>query len=577
MSNNKPILKPRRWSDRHTLTILGGRNMYGFVAFIPILITIFLMAVLNWSSKKALPIAWGTAAIIALAVWKMDLLDVVAYSAFGMLKAVDVLIIIFGAILILNTLKESGAMATINHGFNGITRDRRIQAIIVAWMFGAFIEGAAGFGTPAALAGPLLVGLGFPALAAAMVALIMNSTPVAFGAVGTPIFGTMSTISSNLAALGADSVVFQAELTKWVALLHGVVGTFVPLLAVMMLTKFFGKEKSIKAGLKAAPFAIFAGLSFTLPYSIIAMLFGPELPSLFGAFIGLGLVITAAKKGFLVPKEVWDFPNKNEWEKDWVSETNLGDVGIAKMSLVKAWTPYALIAVILVITRIPSFGLKDILASQVITIPNILGVEGLNYGLKWAYLPGTIPFILVALITHFLHGMNVTQIKTAWTRTFKQLSGAAIALFAGVALVQLMLNSGVNSSGLESMLTEMAKGIAALAGSSYVFVAPFIGILGAFMSGSNTVSNILFSSLQFETATILHLPNVLIVAMQVIGGGIGNMICVNNVVAVCATLGIIGVEGKLIRRNALPAFIYGISVAIIVFIIILIIGDPLPL
>lgn len=551
--------------------------MYGFIAFIPILITIVLMAGLNWSSKKALPVSWGIAAIIAFAIWKMDIVGILAYSVFGMLKAVDILIIIFGAILILNTLKESGAMTTINNGFNGITKDRRIQAIIIAWMFGAFIEGAAGFGTPAALAGPLLVGLGFPALAAAMVALIMNSTPVAFGAVGTPLLGTMSTITNNLAAIGADSAVFQTELTRWVAILHGAVGTFIPLLTVVLLTKFFGKERSIKAGLKAAPFAIFAGLAFTVPCTLIAWVFGPELPSLFGAFIGLGLVVTAAKKGFLVPKDIWDFPPRSEWETDWVSASNTGDTGEAKMSLLKAWTPYILIAVILVVTRIPSFGLKSLLANQVITIPNILGVQGLDYGLKWAYLPGTIPFILVALITHLLHGMKREQIKTAWTRTFKQISGAAIALFAGVAMVQLMLNSGINTSGLESMLTEMAKGIAALAGDAYIFVAPFIGILGTFMSGSNTVSNILFSSLQFETAAILQLPVILVVAMQVIGGGIGNMICVNNVVAVCATLGIIGVEGKLIRRNAVPAFIYGISIAIIVFILILIIGDPSPL
>ena len=551
--------------------------MYGLIAFIPILITIVLMAGFNWSSKKALPLSWVSAAAIGLVVWRIAPRNVAAYSVYGALKALDVLIIIFGAILILNTLKESGAMATINNGFSGISRDRRVQVVIVAWMFGAFIEGAAGFGTPAALAGPLLVGLGFPPIAAAMVALIMNSTPVAFGAVGTPVFGAMSTISNNLAAVGGDSALFQMTLTRWVAVIHGIVGTFLPLLGIMLLTKFFGKEKSVKPGLKAAPFAIFAGLAFTVPYNLMAWLFGPELPSLVGAFIGLGIVITAAKKGFLVPKDVWDFPPKDQWDKDWLATVESSEPKASNMSLMKAWLPYGLIAVILVITRIPSLGLKGILASQVITISNVLGVEGLNYGLKWAYLPGTIPFILVALITHGLHGMNKDQVKSAWTRTFKQLSGAAIALFAGVALVQLMLNSGNNGAGLESMLTEMAKGLAALAGNAYIFVAPFIGILGAFMSGSNTVSNILFSSLQFETATIIQQPVVLTVALQVIGGGIGNMVCVNNVVAVCATLGIIGAEGKLIRRNALPMFIYGISVAIVAVIIIALIGDPLPL
>ena len=148
-------------------------------------------------------------------------------------------------------------------------------------------------------------------------------------------------------------------------------------------------------------------------YILIATLFGPELPSLVGAFIGLAIVIFAAKRGFLMPKKNWDFPDASEWADDWKSTVDMGDVGAATMSLVKAWTPYALIAIILVVTRIPSLGLKSLLASQVITIKNVMGMEGLNYGLKWAYLPGTIPFILVALITHFIHGMKGEEVKMA--------------------------------------------------------------------------------------------------------------------------------------------------------------------
>ncbi len=527
------------------------------------------MAGFNYSSKRVLPLAWLLTALIALLVWNMQLRAIVAYSLFGMLKALDVLIIIWGAILILNTLRQSGAMTTINNSFRGISSDRRIQTIIIAWMFGAFIEGAAGFGTPAALAAPLLVGLGFPPLAAAMVALITNSTPVAFGAVGTPIFGAMSTIATNLSALGADSAHFQQLLTRWVVLLHGVVGTFVPLLAVMLLTKFFGSKRSIKAGLQVAPFAIFAGLAFTLPQAAVATLFGPELPSLLGAFIGLSIIIPATKMGFLVPRTPWDFPTPQRWENSWGASVSSNHTTTAQMPLIKAWLPYLLIALILVVTRIPALGLQSLLSAQAIEIPHLLGIEGLTYQLRWAYLPGIIPFMVVALITHRIHGMSRYQIKEAWRITFKQISGAAIALFAGVALVQLMLNSGVNGAGLESMLTAMAQGIAALAGRGFLFVSPFIGILGSFISGSNTVSNILFSSLQFETATILALPPVLIVALQVVGGGIGNMVCVNNVVAVCATLGIIGIEGRLIRRNALPMALYGLAVALLALLLLL--------
>lgn len=551
--------------------------MYAFLAFLPILVTIVLMAAFNWPAKRALPLAWVLSACITLTTWQMDFQYVLGYSLFGALKAIDILIIIFGAILILNTMKQSGAMASINNGFMKITKDRRIQAIIIGWMFGAFIEGAAGFGTPAAICGPLLVGLGFPPLAAAMVALVFNSTPVSFGAVGTPIFGTMSTIAGNLQAVGVDSEAFKLIMTKWIAIPHGLAGTFIPLLGICLLTKFFGKEKSIKPALAAAPFAIFAGLVFVIPYIITASLLGPEFPSLIGAFIGLPIVLWAAKTGFLTPKTPWDFPHKSKWEKDWKSVTDSGDVGEAKMSLARAWAPYVLIAIILIVTRIPSLGLKEILAAQEIVISNILGIENLNYTLKWAYLPGTVPFILVAVITHLIHGMSGQQIKTAWANTFKQLTGAALALLAGVAMVQLMLNSDVNAGGLDSMMTAMAKAAASISGDAYPFLAPFIGMLGAFMSGSNTVSNILFSSFQFETASILGMPEVLIVALQVIGGAVGNMICVNNVVAVCATVGCIGVEGKIIRRNAIPCFIYGIVVATAVAIMIYSGFNPFPI
>ncbi len=552
--------------------------MDALLAFSPILLTIVLMVGLNWGAKKALPLSLLLAVIVAYTVWEIDIFHIMGYSVFGFLKAMDILIIIFGAILILNTMKLSGAMTTINNGFSGITTDRRIQAIIIGFMFGAFIEGAAGFGTPAALAGPLLVGLGFPPLAAAMVALIFNSVPVPYGAVGTPISGgAMVTLEQNLSDIGANPEVFKMALTEWVAIPNAIVGIFVPLLGIMIMTKFFGKEKSIKPALAAAPFAIFAGLAFAVPYVVIASTLGPDLPSLLGAFIGLGIIIFAAKRGFLMPKESWDFPPKSEWDKSWLSNDSTGDTGEAKMGLAKAWMPYVLIAIILVVTRIPSLGLKGWLAAQTITLSNIFGIDGLTYVLKWAYLPGTIPFILVAVITNFMHKMSPKQVLTSWKTTFKQISGAAIALFAGVAMVQLMLKSGTNGAGMDSMLTTMATSIADLSGNAYPIIAPIVGVLGSFMSGSATVSNLLFASLQFETATILGIPQVLIVAVQTIGAALGNMICVNNVVAVCATVGCIGAEGTIIRRNAIPAFIYYLAVMIIVMVLISSGFNPLPL
>jgi len=173
--------------------------------------------------------------------------------------------------------------------------------------------------------------------------------------------------------------------------------------------------------------------------------------------------------------------------------------------------------------------------------------------------------------------MKRKEVVASWKTTFKQISGAAIALFAGVAMVQLMLKSGTNDAGLDSMLTVMANSIADLSGAAYPMISPIVGVLGSFMSGSATVSNLLFASLQFETASILDLPEVLIVAAQTSGAALGNMICVNNVVAVCATVGCVGAEGIIIRRNAIPAFIYYLFIMLIIVTFISFGFDPMPI
>lgn len=176
--------------------------MYALIAFIPIIATVVLMIAFNWPAKRALPLAWLAACVIAFALWKMNIMDMAAYTITGFLSAIETLIIIFGAILIMNTLKRSGAMAAINRMFQGVTQDKRILAIIIGFVFGAFIEGAAGFGTPAALAAPLLISVGFPPLAAAIVALICNSTPVCYGAVGTPTNTAFTTVRDAVSSIG---------------------------------------------------------------------------------------------------------------------------------------------------------------------------------------------------------------------------------------------------------------------------------------------------------------------------------------------------------------------------------------
>ena len=561
--------------------------MYALIAFIPLVFTVIVMAGFNWSAKRALPVAWFITAVIAFGVWKMELGSVAAYTLQGMLSSLDTIIIVFGAILIMNTLKASGAMAVINRGFSSLTPDRRIQMIIVAFTFGAFIEGAAGFGTPAALAAPLLIGLGFPPLAAAMTALIMNSVPVCYGAVGTPTNTAFTTVTEQVIALGGEPEAFKMALSQWSAIGHAFMCPFIITITLMMMCKFFGgKNGSVKNAFPAIPFVLFTSVVFVVPYLTFATFLGPEFPSLIGALIALPIVMTAAKKGWFLPKDVWDFPPHSEWEKEWLATTEIQEDESVKvetdMSMVKAWIPYVIIALILVVTRVPQFGIKAILNTTnspwAFNINNLLGFEGVNWSFKWAWSPGILPFILVAILTIFIHGMKGDQVKKAWKDTIDMVSGAAIALVFGVAMVQLFRSTNVNTSGLQSMIFVMAKGLADVAGQAYIVVAPFIGVLGAFISGSNTVSNTLFSSLQFETATLLAMPQVIIVALQNLGGAIGNMTCINNIVSACATTGTVGREGLLVKRDAIPMVIYSLTMVALMGIVIFVLKiNPYPL
>ncbi|NQD93921.1 L-lactate permease, partial [Pseudomonas sp. CrR25] len=288
-------------------------GLLALLAFSPILLAALLLIGLRWPAKRAMPLVYLLTAGIGLYVWDMSLNRVLASTLQGLVITAGVLWIIFGAILLLNTLKHSGGITAIRAGFATVSPDRRIQAIIIAWLFGCFIEGASGFGTPAAIAAPLLVAIGFPALAAVMLGMMVQSTPVSFGAVGTPIIiGINSGLDSaslgaQLTAQGSSWEVFLQLITSNVAIIHALVGTAMPLIMVLMLTRFFGKEKSWKAGFEVLPFALFAGLAFTLPYMATGIFLGPEFPSLAGGLIGLAIVTSAARAGFLVPKNTWDF------------------------------------------------------------------------------------------------------------------------------------------------------------------------------------------------------------------------------------------------------------------------------
>ncbi|ADU64876.1 L-lactate permease [Desulfurispirillum indicum S5] len=562
-----------------------NQTLLSLLAFTPLILAAVLLVGLNWPARRAMPVVFLTTAAIGLTAWEMSFTRIVASSLQGLILTASVLWIIFGAILLLNTMKHSGAVTAIRGGFSSVSADRRVQVIIVAWLFGCFIEGASGFGTPAAIAAPLLVAIGFPALAAVTMGMMIQSTPVSFGAVGTPIVIGVSAgldregISATLIENQSSWEVFYQLITSQVAITHAIVGLFMPLLMCIMLTRFFGKNKSWTEGLSIAPFAIFAGLAFVLPYAAAGVFLGPEFPSLIGALVGLAVVVPAAKAGFLVPKKSWDFAAPKEWPVDWMGSIEIkldALAGRAPMSGVMAWTPYLLLALILVISRVVPEVKSFFTSFLSFGWSNILGEAGVSGSIQPLYLPGGI-MVMVVFITYFLHRMSFKEMKAAVGESSRTLLGAGFVLIFTIPMVRILINSGVNAADLPSMPIAMAQLVANSVGNIYPFFAPAVGGLGAFIAGSNTVSNLMLVQFQFSVGELLGISGALLVAMQAVGAAAGNMIAIHNVVAASATVGLLGREGRTLRMTAIPTLYYLVFAGIIALIAVFVLGvaDPL--
>jgi lactate permease len=523
---------------------------------------------LRWPAAKAMPVSYLVAAGLALLVWKVSAWQVAAASLRGAIIAAELLYIVFGAILLLNTLEESGALSAIRRSFRDITPDRRVQVIIVAWLFGTFIEGSAGFGTPAAVAVPLLVGLGFPAMAAVISGMIIQSTPVSFGAAGTPILVGVNTGLSESEAVQSfalqagfshDWSGFLAMIGWKVALLHAITGTLIPLLVVCIMTRCFGRNRSYREGLEVWRFALFAALAMTVPYLLVARFLGPEFPSLLGGLLGLAVVVPAARQRFLLPREgePWDFDQPACWPSEWsgrfdsVTDSTWRSTGWVGMLL--AWLPYLLVALLLVITRIQSLPLFALLSERAIRVTNILGT-GISHTVKPLYLPGTV-FVAVSLATFLLHRMSPRAYGRAWSKSVRTMIPASVALVFTVPMVQVFINSSGGGAGYHQMPISLAVGVESLAGGAWPLFAPLIGGIGAAVAGSNTISNMMFSLFQFNVGGRIGVDPTWIVALQAVGGAAGNTICVHNVVAASAVVGLVGQEGAVIRKT-LPVFAY---------------------
>jgi lactate permease len=536
-------------------------------SIIPIILLIFLMTKKNgMPSFKALPLTAILVYLIVLVIFRFDPTLVHASVIEGFLISWTPILIIAGAIFLFRTMEKTGALEVIRQWLNSISGNKVAQLMIVGWAFPFLIEGASGFGTPAAIAAPILVGLGFPPVRVAILALVMNSIPVSFGAVGTPTWFGFSTIPLN-----AQQIL---EISFKSAVVNGMAALIIPLFALGFIVKW----KSIRENM---PFIYLSILVTVIPYVIVAR-FNFEFPALLGGFIGLVGTVFLAKKGTGISNKNVELHQAVEKEK-LVNENVDASTNrpVSMKSLVKATFPLWGTIIILIVTRIPQLGIKGllnlsepavsfglgVLGTLKISASLVLGLEGILRTLvDWEhsllYVPSIIPFVLVSGITFMIYGSGRKSVRQVVTNTYQQMKKPALALFGALIFVNLMMMGGESSP-----VTLIGQGLAKVTGGAWQYFAAYLGALGSFFSGSNTISNLTFGGIQYSIASALNLDVTTILALQSVGGAMGNMVCINNIVAVASVLALGNQEGFILKKTVWPMVVYGIVAALMSLLI----------
>lgn len=488
---------------------------------LPFIFSIFPFAfflLLLFGKKTSLLVA-ATATLVLVAgltisFWRIFPIQILLSLTKGFLVALDIFVIILGAIFFLEILKKIGVIDNIRCYLESFSKDYRVQVILLAWFLENFLEGTAGFGTPSAVVAPLLVGLGLSPMAAVIIALLGNSTAGVFGAAGTPI---------RVGFAGLDTATVPAYAAS-----INIVGFLVP--AFMLWTLVAGQKDRKDQFLEALPFALWSGMAFVVP-SVLTVALGQEFPSIIGAVIGLMLVLLTNRLGLFLPKNPRSL---RQVEKP--RET---------LPLLKTLFPYALLIILLVLGKF-LLGSKSLL-----TLPAVKhSISLFNPGLA---------FVLAGL-----------PVAIFWGRQRLVFASAKIALKRSVepflvivsmsTMVQLMINSGQNLSGFPSSLEFMAK---SFENFLLPFLAPLVGAFGSFITGSVTVSNIMFGSLLTKASSVLSLNASKILALGLVGAAAGNMIALADILAAETVVGLHNGERQVLKGVIVPCAIYVILVGLV--------------
>ena len=497
-----------------------SNNIPIFLSLFPFLVFLWLLFIKKTKLVWASSITLFVYTILAFFYWEIFPSFLYISYGKGFLIALDIFFIIFGAIFFLEILKDLKIIKNISYYLENFSNDYRIQVIVIAWLFENLLEGTAGFGTAGAIAVPLLIGLGLSPIKSLVVGLLGNSTAVVFGAAGTP-------IRVGFAGLMTSSVPLIASLLN-------IVGIIVPVFMLSIITK--GRPNSKREFFEALPFAIWTGIAFVVP-SILFVSFGQEFPSILGSVVGLILVIVTTKLGIFVPKN--HFMLKDEKE---ITHT---------MNPIKAFLPYGLLILFLVLGKI------------------VIGKIGipLHFGFDYTFSlfnPGFI-FIITGIVVSIFWKSSKKIFALASKVSLRGAIGPFIVIIGMSAIVQIMILSGNNFSGLPAAITLIAKGFET---SLLPFFAPFIGAFGSFMTGSATISNIMFGNF-FNTASLdLGFNSQIILSLGVVGAAAGNMIALSDILSAEAVTEVKNSEIHILKGVILPCLTYLIILGIIGVIIL---------
>ena len=501
------------------------------VALVPVLAIFWALVIRKMKGYQASLLATALALLVAIGIYRMPvtlaLLSTLNGAIYGLFP---ICWIVLPAVFLFNITVRSGQFAIIRQFMASITSDRRIQALLIAFSFGSFLEGTAGFGAPVAITAAMLTGLGFNPLYAAGICLIANTAPVAFGSIGIPI-----TVASQVTGLPEQAI-------------SQMVGRTLPLLSALLPFYLVILMAGFRRAKEVAPAALVSGLSFALIQALSSNFLGPALPDVLagiGSIVGLLILLRWWR-----PKTIWRFPDESASAVRSTDPAPPAD----RPHLLWALSPFIALTVIIIIWGIQPIkdwlNAKGTITFQVPGLHNaILDVNGHPiphlFRLNYLSAAGT-AIMLAALISLLLSGLRPREGLRVFTSTVHQLRYPILTIAAVLAFAYIVNDSGI---------TLTIAGALAASGVLFPFFAPLLGWLGVFITGSDTSANALFGKLQSSTATSIGVDPVVTVAANVSGGVVGKMISPQSIAVAAAAGGLVGRESELFRFTVRHSFI----------------------